>query len=622
MRIVDTSKPLPIDTLGQLAFYSGMDTLCLYEINEGLDSVLTPTKRATYAFELELQAALLEMSLNGIFVDQLKRDELIRQHEEELLRVQTYLHKLCLAIGYYSYYLNLASWRYAEATGLDAATLPRSWSDWLDLPIATRRQYKALDPTATFAYHKALKSFGPPYIPGDKTSGAFNGNSNKQKLTLFYDFFGDPSNSCADPDFPPPWSKTRGITEIRTRDSKGEWTPSTDRESLEKIQQRGYDFDTRDAACLALPFVSCCLDIADYAKSLGFLRCRLERGYFKSSFGAVTETGRLASKENAQGFGSNGQNVSPRLRVILCAEPGLKLGALDYEQIESRNVAAICYRLFGATNYLNAAECGDLHTLVCSMVWSDKGWPAEFSLAYLEKYGPPFPAELVKAAKAIAGQNFYRHFSFRDAVKRLGHGSNYRGQPPHMAKQTHIPFQLVEHFQALYFEHFPELPQWHRWVVEQVQTKGEITTMLGRTRRFFGRPNDDATIREAIAFEPQSIAADYTNRALLALLKKVMYENLPIKLRLQKHDELVFTFQEADEDQVIKQVVETMEQHLTITSPTGVERDWYVPAEAMSGWNLGFFDKKKATDNPDGLRGWPCERTRQGNPTNFLKMRL
>jgi len=622
MRIIDTSKPLPADTLGQLAFYSGMDNLVLPEIHSGIMSVMTPAKLETYASEMELQAALLEMSLNGIFVDQLKRDELIRQHEEELLRVQTYLHKLCVAIGYYSYYLNLASWRYAEATGLDAATLPRSWSDWLALPIATRRQYKALDPTATAAYHKALKAFGPPYTPGDKTSGAFNGNSNKQKLALFYDFFGDPSNSYADPDFPPPWSKTRGITEIRTRDSKGEWTPSTDRESLEKIQQRDHDFDTRDAACLALPFISCCLDIADYAKSLGFLRCRLERGYFKSSFGAVTETGRLASKENAQGFGSNGQNVSPRLRVILCAEPGLKLGALDYEQIESRNVAAICYRLFGATNYLNATECGDLHSLAASLVWPELGWPLEFTLDHLKKYGP-FPKDIVRAARKLCDtDDFYRGKTRRYVSKTLGHGTSYGGRPETMSKMSHIELALVEHYQEVFFENFPELREWHRWVVEQVQTKGEITTMLGRTRRFFGRPNDDATIREAIAFEPQSIAADYTNRALLALLKKVMYENLPIKLRLQKHDELVFTFQEADEDQVIKQVVETMEQHLTITSPTGVERDWYVPAEAMSGWNLGFFDKKNPMDNPDGLRGWPCARTRQGNPTNFLKMRL
>jgi len=612
MKIINTSTTQlsTLSPLHQLALYSGMDNLTLFEINDGLDDQMSDAKRQTYSYEMELQAALLEMSFNGVYVDTGKRQELIKDLEREQAKIKEHLHELCQAIDYYSYYIDKAVLRFSWASGIPAETLPRSWDEWKLMPLAWRREVKQENEAALADYQKALKQYSVP----------FNGNSPAQKLQLFYDFFGVSDNENADRDFPPPWLKARGIKEIRTRSIHGDFTPSADRESLEKIQRRGLDFDERDAYYWALPFISCCLELADLSKSLGFLRCRLEHGYFRASFGAVTETGRLNSKENAQGFGSNAQNITPKLRSILAAEPGWKLATPDYEQIESRIVGAICYRLFGASAYLNACECGDLHTLVASLVWDDLSWPEEFTLDYLEKYGPPFPPEIIKAAKAIAKQPFYRHFSKRDAVKRLGHGSNYRGQPRHMSKQTHIPFDLVEHFQQTYFTRFPELPMWHRWVVEQIQTKGELVTMFGRTRRFFGRPNEDSTIREAVAHEPQSTAADYTNRALIRLFKASMSGELKVKLFLQKHDEIGFRYRQEDEDLTVPKACDIMVEHLTLVSPSGGRRQWSVPVEALTGWNLGHA----SSSNPDGLVEYTGHdpRSRQKDPSNFLKWKL
>ena len=138
---------------------------------------------------------------------------------------------------------------------------------------------------------------------------------------------------------------------------------------------------------------------------------------------------------------------------------------------------------------------------------------------------------------------------------------------------------------------------WHRWVVEQVQTKGEITTFLGRTRRFFGRPNDDATIRKAVAYEPQSVAADYCNRALLRLHRLALTRDFPATIRLSKHDELVVTCKESLEKEVTTIMVAQMEEHITLTSPAGETRDWFVPVEIESGWNMG----RKSDSNPNGL---------------------
>ena len=232
------------------------------------------------------------------------------------------------------------------------------------------------------------------------------------------------------------------------------------------------------------------------------------------------------------------------------------------------------------------------------MVWPELDWPEGFTVAAAIKYGS-FPPDLIDAAKKVASKEFYRGKSCRDFSKILAHGSNYLGKPRQMSIHSHIPVKIVEHFQEAYFDAFPELPMWHGWVAEQVQTVGEITTMLGRSRRFFGRPNDDATIREAVAFEPQSVAADYTNQALLRIYK-ASKKGLPIKLFLQKHDEIGFRFLEKDEEYVCKVVQGLMEKEIDLISPEGKERKWVVPTEFETGWNLGFYNKKKNI-NPNGL---------------------
>ena len=207
---------------------------------------------------------------------------------------------------------------------------------------------------------------------------------------------------------------------------------------------------------------------------------------------------------------------------------------------------------------------------------------------------------MLKAAKKLASAPFYRGKSRRDVSKTLGHGTSYCGKPPQMSKHSHIEIKLIEHYQAVFFEAFPEIAKWHRWVAEQVQTVGEITTMLGRTRRFFGRPNDDSTIREAVAYEPQSVAADYCNRALLRLHN--MGNKFPAVIRLSKHDELVVSGKGENEGLILDIMREQMEERITLVAPNGMRREWFVPAEAESGWNLG----RKSDSNPNGI-GHPLD---------------
>jgi hypothetical protein len=124
MRIINTADPRPTDKLGLLATYSGMDVLSLFEIRDGIFAEMTPLQKSTYTYEMELQAALLEMSLNGTPVDQTKRADLITSYELRQQNLNQLLHQFCTAIGYYTYYIRIAQLRYSELTGVDPDLLP------------------------------------------------------------------------------------------------------------------------------------------------------------------------------------------------------------------------------------------------------------------------------------------------------------------------------------------------------------------------------------------------------------------------------------------------------------------------------------------------------------------
>jgi DNA polymerase I-like protein with 3'-5' exonuclease and polymerase domains len=198
-----------------------------------------------------------------------------------------------------------------------------------------------------------------------------------------------------------------------------------------------------------------------------------------------------------------------------------------------------------------------------------------------------------KADRKIADTPFYRHLTYRDMAKKLGHGSNYRGLPPTMARHAKLPVVVAEQFQTRYFERFSGIPKWHRWVAQQLQTSNRIITPFGRERTFFGRANDDSTLREAIAFSPQSATAERLNLVLWRVWKHMPQ----VQLIAQVHDALYFQYPEhLNEVDIISEAL----SHFDLA----FEKDGHqlvVPGEAKVGWNWGNFDPDS---NPDGLAKW------------------
>lgn len=341
---------------------------------------------------------------------------------------------------------------------------------------------------------------------------------------------------------------------------KGERKLSTNRETLEKLEER---------YLYARPIVSCILAIRDLAKQLEVFETEIDSdGRYRTSYNiAGTETGRPSSSSNAFGTGGNAQNINQWLRYVFVTDPGWKLCVIDLEQVEARDVGWFEGCLFNDWSFLNACEGGDLHTTNCRLIWPELGWT-----------GDP------KADRAQADRQFYREFSYRDMSKRGGHLSNYMGTAWTMARSLKIPPKVAEEFQQRYCHGancaYPAHSQYWQWIAQQLQTTNKLVTPFGRERHFFGRPGDDTTLREAIAFLPQSTTADRMNLGLWRVWKHMPQ----VQLLGQTYDSITFQFREsADESQIVQEALERIRVELEAANG----RKYVVPGEAKTGWNWG-----------------------------------
>jgi DNA polymerase I-like protein with 3'-5' exonuclease and polymerase domains len=354
---------------------------------------------------------------------------------------------------------------------------------------------------------------------------------------------------------------------------KGERKLSTNREALEKLEAYLY----------ARPFISLILSIRELSKQLEVFETDIDGdGRYRTSYNiAGTETGRPSSSQNAFGTGGNAQNIAPSLRYVFVADTGWKICVIDLEQVEARDVGFFCGTLFGDWTYLNACESGDLHTNNAKLVWPEQPWTGDR-----------------QADRKLANRIFYRDFSYRDMAKRGGHLSNYMGSAWMMSRALKIPMGLAEEFQDRYIlgraervdkktgqvlpeisPAFPCIPRWWQWTAQELQTVEHLTTPFGRKRHFFGRPGDDATVREAVAFLPQSTTADRMNLGLWRVWKYMP----EVQLLAQTYDSITFQYRETEnEDNIISRALELIRVELYAPG-----RKYVVPGEAKIGWNWG-----------------------------------
>jgi len=354
----------------------------------------------------------------------------------------------------------------------------------------------------------------------------------------------------------------------------GEDKLTSSRQALESL---------RDDKLAYRPIFDLILEYRDSQKRLGTIKTKLSQGRWHAAFNVVgTETGRWSSSSSHHGFGANLQNITSNLRDMFIADSGYKLAYIDLEQAESRIVAMLVYLTTGDRNLLDACHSGDLHTSVASMVWPE-----------------------VVSDRPSAEQLFYRDKTYRDMAKGSGHATNYYATPFALSRQFHYPIKVAESFRDRYFKAFPGIKKWHTYVTQQLQTKFFIDSPYGRRRYFFNRPYEDQTIREAIAYAPQSAIGDLLNEGA----HRINQHFPQVKLLANVHDALLLEYPENEESQLLPQLISAMEIPIEYDMGTGRSINMTIPAEAAVGWNWGY-------SNVDGLKKWKGidERTRQWNP--------
>lgn len=374
-----------------------------------------------------------------------------------------------------------------------------------------------------------------------------------------------------------------GIKEIKARNQKGAYVATTNEKALNKIAAN---------YLYARPLARFVLALRELRKKISWLDTQIDPdGRMRANLNvAGTKTGRLSSRENDFGTGTNLQNVDTTLRYPFIADPKRLLVNIDLEQADARNVGAILWSLFReshgeetAGRYLDACESGDLHTTVCSMAWAELEWP------------DPWEA---KAARKVAEAPAYREMSYRDLAKRLGHGTNYMGTPRTMAAHTQTETKIIDTFQRRYFAAFPLIAEWHKWVIAQLREAGHITTLYGRRRFFFGRADDSATHREAVAYAPQSMTGHQIDMGLL----NVWRHKPEVELLMQVHDSILLQVPWHRHETHVEEVLRL----LRYEQPIGGGRSFCVPLEAQVGWNWGKAKAEggRIVANPLGLMAW------------------
>lgn len=241
---------------------------------------------------------------------------------------------------------------------------------------------------------------------------------------------------------------------------------------------------------------------------------------------AGAQTGRLASTD------PNLQNIpvrsdeGRRIREAFVAAPGHRLVSLDYSQIELRILAHVAE----IPALKQAFKDGiDIHAMTASQMF---GVPVE-----------GMDPMIRRQAKAI-------NFGVIYGISGYGLSRNLR-----------IPRAEAQDFINTYFERFPEIRNYMDKTVADAKEAGFVTTLFGRRINTPGinqsGPAAGGARRAAINAPIQGAAADIIRRAMIRMPEAI--RDLPARMLLQVHDELVFEVEDAAVDDLIAVARRVME---------------------------------------------------------------
>ncbi|MGB0960833.1 MAG: DNA polymerase I [Halocynthiibacter sp.] len=241
---------------------------------------------------------------------------------------------------------------------------------------------------------------------------------------------------------------------------------------------------------------------------------------------AGANTGRLASTDpNLQNIPVRTED-GRRIREAFIAEEGKTLISLDYSQIELRILAHIA----GIDTLKQAFKDGkDIHAMTASEMFN----------VPIEGMDPA----IRRQAKAI-------NFGVIYGISGFG-----------LARNLRIPRAEAQAFINTYFERFPGIRAYMDTTTEFAKAHKYVETLFGRkihTPEIGAKgPQAGFAKRAAINAPIQGTAADIIRRAMIRMPEAI--KDLPAKMLLQVHDELIFEVDNSAIDDTIKVARDVMQ---------------------------------------------------------------
>jgi DNA polymerase-1 len=134
----------------------------------------------------------------------------------------------------------------------------------------------------------------------------------------------------------------------------------------------------------------------------------------------------------------------------------------------------------------------------------------------------------------------------RQIGKRINFSVLYGLTPYGLSKDLGIPFKDAKLYIDTYFEQYPGVREWMDKVIEEVKSKGYVTTLYGR-RRYVPAIYESnhalyqEAVRVAINTVAQGTAAEIMKIGMIQLVKAFRQHNIDAHLLLQIHDELLIS---------------------------------------------------------------------------------
>jgi len=263
---------------------------------------------------------------------------------------------------------------------------------------------------------------------------------------------------------------------------------------------------------------------------------------------AGANTGRLASTDpNLQNIPIRSEE-GRRIREAFVADEGKVLVSLDYSQIELRILAHIA----GIDALKQAFKDGqDIHAMTASEMFD----------VPMDEMTP----DIRRQAKAI-------NFGVIYGISGFG-----------LARNLRIPRGEAQGFIDRYFERFPGIRAYMDETVQFAKDHGYVQTLFGRkihTPEINAKgPGAGFAKRGAINAPIQGTAADVIRRAMVRMPDAIA--DLPAKMLLQVHDELIFEVDESAAADLITVARDVMEN----ASDPAVKLDVKLAVDAGQGAN-------------------------------------